>query len=241
VAKTGGETKEMTSEPSAPGRGPGRPKLMPDHERRAMIVRTAYDMFRELGYAELSTEAVAARCHISKRTLYELFSSKAELLASVVDMHRQRVFAFPGEYDDLPIDVALERMFYNDVAGEQDFDLLAYSKFVIEEAAKYPELEQIVRQRGRDVMVSVLGDWIARQIRLGRIDVPDPHHAARLLLAMVGESVIPAHTRPSEWPEGVKRQVDVRNAIRIFLKGAERRGSLSVDAETGGGPTALRE
>ena len=65
-------------------RSRGRPKTAPDAAHRTEIVAEALRIFRELGYAKLTTDAVAARCQISKTTLYRLFPSKTDLIAAIM-------------------------------------------------------------------------------------------------------------------------------------------------------------
>ncbi|MEU9193125.1 TetR/AcrR family transcriptional regulator [Streptomyces hundungensis] len=44
------------------------------------IMRTTLELGRELGYAKLSIEAIAARCGVGKHTVYRRWSSKGALL-----------------------------------------------------------------------------------------------------------------------------------------------------------------
>ena len=54
-------------------------------EKRQEIVRIAAELFDELGYDRTSMSAIAARVGGSKATLYGYFSSKEELLRTVLD------------------------------------------------------------------------------------------------------------------------------------------------------------
>src|SRR6476660_4237315 len=54
-------------------------------EKRQEIVRIAAELFEELGYDRTSMSAIAARVGGSKATLYGYFSSKEELLRTVLD------------------------------------------------------------------------------------------------------------------------------------------------------------
>ncbi|MCS0493757.1 TetR/AcrR family transcriptional regulator [Ancylobacter mangrovi] len=183
----------------------------------------AYAMFRELGYAQLTTDAVAARCHISKRTLYRLFPNKGALVAAIIDTHRRQLIALPGDYDDLSPIEALERIFVNEVEDEHDRERFAFLKLLFIEAAQNPELDQIVRLHGRDVALGLLEDWIAREVELGRLRVPDAHGAARMLMDLVAGATMPARTGPVEWPGSAARRAYVSECIRLFVNGAAPR------------------
>jgi AcrR family transcriptional regulator len=50
-------------------------------ERQTEVLSTALDVLRESGYEALSMDAVAARAHCSKATLYRQWHSKADLIA----------------------------------------------------------------------------------------------------------------------------------------------------------------
>jgi AcrR family transcriptional regulator len=54
-------------------------------EKRQEIIRIAAGLFEELGYERTSMSAIAARVGGSKATLYGYFSSKEELLRTVLD------------------------------------------------------------------------------------------------------------------------------------------------------------
>ena len=53
-------------------------KLISDELLANAIARQARDLFLEKGYARTAMEDIATRCHISKRTLYRLFSAKSK-------------------------------------------------------------------------------------------------------------------------------------------------------------------
>ncbi len=61
---------------SAAGRAPGRPR---SDESRAAILKAAYQILREGGYAKFTVEGVAARAGAGKATIYRWWSSKGTL------------------------------------------------------------------------------------------------------------------------------------------------------------------
>lgn len=208
-----------THDPTSPARSRGRPKQMPDQARRREIAARAYDMFRELGYARLTTDAVAARCQISKRTLYQLFPNKAALFVAIIDAHRQRMIALPGDYDDLPLTTALNLIFFNDIDDEADRERFDFLQLVFVESVLNPELGVITDQYGRQATLQLLGDWIERQRTLGRIDVPDAYDAARMLMEMIIGSVIGTRGGRPEWPGSERRRAYVSQCINVFVNG----------------------
>ncbi|MEY4762389.1 MAG: hypothetical protein RLZZ200_2245 [Pseudomonadota bacterium] len=61
---------------SAGGRAPGRPR---SDESRAAILKSAYQILREGGFAKFTVEGVAARAGAGKATIYRWWSSKGTL------------------------------------------------------------------------------------------------------------------------------------------------------------------
>ena len=57
-------------------------------------VRVASAFFTERGIRSVKMDDIAMELSISKRTLYELFSDKEELLLEVVKSHREEMKAF---------------------------------------------------------------------------------------------------------------------------------------------------
>ncbi|WP_342593627.1 TetR/AcrR family transcriptional regulator [Ancylobacter gelatini] len=179
----------------------------------------AMQMFQEAGYARLTTDAVAARCRISKRTLYQLFPSKAALLTAIIDQHRALMVRLPANYDDVPLDRALDLIFGNDIDDEADRERFAFLQLIFVEAVQHPELDQISVTHGRGVVLQLLGDWIAHECRRGRLDVPDPTDAARMLMDMVTGSVTRGLDGRLDWDGSDRRRAYVRECIRVFLNG----------------------
>jgi AcrR family transcriptional regulator len=57
---------------------------MPPDERRRRIMQSAEELFAASGYTAVSMSDIAQRCEMSKKTLYEVFASKEELLKALI-------------------------------------------------------------------------------------------------------------------------------------------------------------
>ena len=213
----------QTDPATRPPRPRGRPKQRPDELQREEIVAQAYALFREAGYGGATTEAVAARCRISKRTLYRLFPGKSALFAAVIGAHRQRMLDLPGNYDDLPLAAALDRIFRNDIDEAEDLERLTFLRLIMLEAVRHPELDEIAIAHGRDASIALLGDWLAHQHRLGRIDVQHPQDDARILMDMVFGPMVLHRGDDVVWAVGEPRRNHVKRCIHIFINGVARR------------------
>ncbi len=70
----------MPSDPPAPS--VRRPRMTPDRELE--LLTTALEVLREVGYEALTMDAVAARGHCSKATLYRQWQNKQQLVAAAL-------------------------------------------------------------------------------------------------------------------------------------------------------------
>ena len=201
----------------------GRPKVLPDEVQRAIVVETARRLFVRKGYGSTTTGDVAAAARISKQTLYRLFPSKRALFAAVVDAHRQSVLALPGNYEDIPIEQALESIFQLNMDQRAHQERLALIKILLSEAQQFPELQKIAREHGADPSRRDLAEWIAEQRKQGRITVDDPDAAARALLDMILGSAILNMNIGRRAPSLSEFRDHARRSIAIFLNGVRRR------------------
>jgi AcrR family transcriptional regulator len=82
-----------------PSRRPTRERSNQDADkppRRRRILEAAFAAFTKSGYAATSTLEIATRARVSKRALYQLFSSKQEMLVACIT-ERARRLQLPAE------------------------------------------------------------------------------------------------------------------------------------------------
>lgn len=58
-------------------------------ELRPKVVRTAMEMFMTAGFDSVRMDDIASRLSVSKRTLYEMFGSKEDLLIECIHLHQE--------------------------------------------------------------------------------------------------------------------------------------------------------
>lgn len=75
---------------------PFKPR-MKRKERRALIEQAASRVIAERGYDGASLDQIAAAAGVTKSVLYDHFSSKAELQATLLDQNAQALMAFVAE------------------------------------------------------------------------------------------------------------------------------------------------
>ncbi|AMK10293.1 MAG: TetR/AcrR family transcriptional regulator [Pseudodesulfovibrio sp.] len=208
----------MADEKTKPRRG--RPKTMTDEARRAAIVAEAEVLFAAKGFLGTSTGEIAARCRISKQTLYRIFPCKTDLFGAVVDAHRMRIIDLGDGYDDLPLDQALARIFMIEL-DQRDYELrAAFLRAAHVESFSEPQLKEILRCRGGYKARAELKAWLDRQCANGRLAIADTDRAAHMLLDTFGGSIIFDALGGFGWASREERIAHFRQCIDIFLKGA---------------------
>lgn len=201
----------------------GRPKVIPDDQQKERIVVQAFDLFCDRGYSGMNMDEVAARCRISKKTLYRLFPSKLELTGAIVDAHRQSMIDIRPEWDALPLVEALERVFRVDIDDEENRARIAFVRAIMVDSVAFPELRALVETRGRDSTHAMIVTWLERQQALGRVSNADTPVAARVLLDTGFSTLAAAAGHDWDWPAFPDWRVYLRAAFTLIAKGLEPR------------------
>ena len=128
---------------------------MKNGELKERILNTSYEMFAQRGTKGVTMDNISSELAISKRTLYEIFSSKSELLSSIVEMISDKNIKIADEVHKKEIS-SLEKIFHiafinKEAASYQDIlfkDLMA----------NYPEiLNQVTERMANSEIVRFLG------------------------------------------------------------------------------------
>lgn len=202
-----------------PKRGRGRPKTQSDGERRKLITDTARRTFVELGFSGTTTDTVAARCKISKQTLYRLFPSKSDLFLAVVIAHRQMMLDLPRPDDEnKPVDEVLKTIFMIDIDEAAEQEREAFIHIVMRESAQIPELADVLRREGIDQSRQHLADWIDGEAKRGKLVTDNPLGDARMLMDLLFGGMGPASR---EWKSRKDRQNHLQRCIRLFVRGSQ--------------------
>ncbi|MCW2308595.1 TetR/AcrR family transcriptional regulator [Rhodobium gokarnense] len=200
---------------------------MPDNVQREIIVEQAHELFLANGYGGTTMDHIAASCRVSKRTLYRLFPGKLDLFAAIIDKNRQRMLLLPGNYDDMPLDEALETIFRVEIDPEDNRKRQALIRLVIIETRQYPELRTTARKYGAIPSRLELAAWFDRQCARGRMVIDDTEAAAQMLLDMVfGAIAAKATGGDLDWPGEDDREGYIKRCIQVFLHGVQKRDGV---------------
>ncbi|KRB61218.1 hypothetical protein ASE04_22930 [Rhizobium sp. Root708] len=204
------ESQKVVSEVK---RSRGRPPAHDEATRRAQIVETARGTFSEFGYAGTTTDIVAARCQISKQTLYRLFPSKEDLFIAATMMPAQALLDLPRpDGEDVPMEEVIARIFRIDSAPVH----AALIRTATGEAADIPEMAEALALREIQQARSCLIEWLRGEVAKGSLRLDSPESCARLLMDMMFSGMSPR----GGWDHATSRKEHLGNCIRFFLRGA---------------------
>ncbi len=197
-------------------------------EKRAQVLAGATKVFAEDGYEGASMSRIALIAGVSKGTLYNHFASKAELFAAYVAQQCSARLNQVFEAEDFSAQAGATA----DPAavlrgiGTRMIEMmlsptgLTIYRVVTSEAPKFPDLARTFYDAGPARAIRTLADWLERQSRAGRLDVPDPRFAAEQFFALCQARVClrrVLHVDQTNSAEEIARVVDA--AVAMFLAG----------------------
>jgi len=207
----------------------GRPRLFDEVTRRERLVAAAEHVFVDEGYGAASMDDIARRAGMSKKTIYQVFETKHELFAAVIESRKAELAAMiegEGSGTSRPPEEVL-RGFLRRIAG---FVLAprqaALYRLAVAESQRAPELANAFYREGSAKACSPLTQWLALQHELGILDITDPASSAKMLFHMAIAELqmrllIGNCREPDE--SAIEERVDA--AVRLFLNGTRPRGA----------------
>ncbi|QGV80176.1 TetR/AcrR family transcriptional regulator [Streptomyces ficellus] len=145
-----------------------RGRLTP--ERESELYEAVLDLLREVGYDALTMDAVAARTHSSKATLYRQWGSKPELVAHAlrhgkpVDISQIDTGSLRGDFHEI-----LARS--DDCQMERESALLRGLATAVHEN---PDLLQALRELFVEPEMTGLDEVLGRAVRRGEVAADNP-------------------------------------------------------------------
>ncbi|MCZ3374437.1 MULTISPECIES: TetR/AcrR family transcriptional regulator [Rhizobium] len=197
----------------------GRPPTMAPEARRALVVDAAYTVFLENGFAGTTTEMVASKASISKRSIYEHFAGKIELFGAVVLNNRHLLIDLPRPSDEgLPMIDKLVKVFRLDLDSRRDQEREALLNLILRESVLFPELadylygQNILRTR-EDLI-----EWLEAERDRGAIELNDVVLCAGMLMDIAFGALLPRRRQQGDEARDQRKQ-EIRQRFQIFLRG----------------------
>ena len=192
----------------------------PQKIRRRSIVAAARKAFLRHGYGQTSMSGIAAALGGSKTTLWSYFRNKQDLFAAVVDDQIERY----GEAlrMDLPEDADLaETLIALGVSTLESIlrpEVIALHRVVVGEAGHFPQLGQMLWQRGAERGQQRAEEWLGLQMAKGRLRAADPRAAASHFLGLCQSGGFYRHllgAAPRLKREEIEKEIQL--AVEAFL------------------------
>ena len=194
--------------------------------KREVVIKRAAEMIAELGVKSLRVDDVAHDLAISKRTLYEMFGDKEELLYHSVK------HLFQIEAKDIQSVVADSQS--GIPALFEIFDAMmargAVRKRILENLAKfYPELYERIMTENRDYGLAMLREKLTRLVEEGLISEIVNIDLSITMFYYISMGLMRRHGR-LVLPNGVTEQDAFRYTIVNFFRGiATLKGVEQID------------
>ena len=194
--------------------------------KREVVIKRAAEMIVELGVKSLRVDDLAHDLAVSKRTLYEMFGDKAELLYHSVKL------LFQNEANEIQAGAlgvqsgipALLEIFDEMMARS------AVRKRIMENLAKfYPELYERIMTENRDYGLAMLREKLTRLVEEGLISEIVNIDLSITMLYYTSMGLMRRHGR-LVLPNGVTEQDALRYTIVNFFRGiATLKGVEQID------------
>ncbi len=199
----------------------GRPQARPDAETRHLIAEAALREFLTRGYSAAGMDDVAKGAGVSKRTLYRLVPTKADLFRTVV-ADRMDQFLLAADADalgasDLP--TALERIMTEVGLLAMSRETAAIQKLVIAESERFPDLAASFHTDAVMPIHGLLSGFLRTQCDRGLLDLQDPGSAAGMLRGMMVEPLRSVMMGWAPPPSSAEVAARARACVALFLNG----------------------
>ncbi|MBB1486388.1 TetR/AcrR family transcriptional regulator [Oceanospirillum sediminis] len=195
-------------------------KITLKERKRRAILDASIDLFVEHGYRQTSMDAISARAEVSKRTLYNHFSSKELLFQAIArQMFEQSALMTAIEYVS---DASLARQL--DEFAARELNMLAKQSFLrlarvmIAECIQSPELSARAMAEA-NVQKSGLENWIVSAQQEKRItdNREAPYLATQFIGLIKGHAFWPQILMGQAVPDTGLSQMIRQDAVKMFL------------------------
>jgi TetR/AcrR family transcriptional repressor of mexJK operon len=199
----------------------GSPRSERKHQA---ILAAATEVFLQSGYLGTNMDQIAARSGVSKQTVYKHFTSKEALFIAIVgNMTTETGDRVHNEVVELKEggDLAAYLRDYGirQLSAVLTPSVLQLRRLVIGEVTRFPELAQVLYQRGPMRAIAMLADLFERLAKRGLLTIQDPMVAAShfnwlIMSAPLNQAMLLGDKAIPKPPELRKHSVE---SVRVFL------------------------
>ncbi|WP_019073988.1 helix-turn-helix domain-containing protein [Streptomyces hokutonensis] len=168
------------------------PRGAASQAKREAVLDAAVELFLAGGFDGTSMDAVAAHAGVAKTTVYAHFGDKVELFCAATERG--------GAAVDLDLDKAmlaathdpeqrLTQIVFKVLEATTTQQFLAFSRVMVTEAVRRPELTKVVRSLGVPHIVELAARTLREDADLHGYVLPDPEAYAGLFIRMASSAV----------------------------------------------------
>ena len=196
----------------------GRPAKGKELLSRDRVLDTALTLFLEHGYGNLSMEAIAREAHVSLRTIYSQFGSKAGLFGALI---RRCSDQFVGTLtlEGTP-ETALSFFAREFLYRITRPDVMRMRSILIGESPRFPDLATQFYEQGPQRTLDHLAQYFARQQQSGEFAAIDAHILAdQFLSGLRSERFQKLQLGLETTPTQAEIEIWAQQATQLFLYG----------------------
>jgi TetR/AcrR family transcriptional regulator of autoinduction and epiphytic fitness len=196
----------------------GRPRQMSEDERRRQLIAVAGEMLLQKGYRATTMDDVAHCAGMSKKTVYQMFSTKSELFDALL-AEWLAPFTIPVEADGRsPREVLIEALcrLVNFTLSERQISMF---RLLIAETSQSEDIAVALQRQCAGRGKGGLGRWLAAETAAGTFKLDDPEEAANtLFFSVAGDPLLGLLLRTRTRPSVEEVAVRVERAVATFFQ-----------------------
>ena len=196
----------------------GRPRLMLEAERRRQLIAAAADLFLHKGYHATTMDDVARCAGMSKKTVYQVFSSKSELLDALLS-DWFAPFTAPIETDGQPPrQVLTDALLWlaNYALSERQILLM---RLLIAETSLSEDIATALDRQCMGRGKGALEQWLTAQASAGVLKIDDPKEIANMLFfTVVGDFLLRLLLRKRPEPTDDEIAARIEHTVAAFFR-----------------------
>ena len=215
----------------------GRPRKGEELQSRDRLLDSAFKLFLEYGYGNLSLETIARDARVSMRTIYSQFGGKAGLFGAVIKRCSDPLVTALSDESTMegsPEEalVAFAKQFLYSITRP---DAVRIRAMLIGESLHFPDLATQFYEQGPQRTLDHLAQFFLRRQRAGHFAAIDPPVLAdQFLSALRGERYQKLQLGLLPAPDDVEIEAWARQTTSLFLHGCLGGRRTAVIAVTDG-------
>jgi AcrR family transcriptional regulator len=202
----------------------GRPRKGEELQSRDRLLDTAFNLFLENGYGNLSLETIARDARVSMRTIYSQFGGKVGLFGAVIRRcSDQFVTSLTEEHvlENSPEEalISFAKQFLYRITRP---DVVRIRAILIGESPRFPDLATQFYEQGPQRTLDYLAQFFARQQQAGYFaeDIDTHFLAEQFLSGLRSERILKLQLGLEPTPDEAEIDIWVRQAVDLFLHGS---------------------